>query len=316
MPRFESDQPNLEPPAGYHLRLADGQSWNILYHPNSQASVNKLAQIMRLPVGTIDSANKLIYSRRQSDADGRSTPSAPVSELGIPDSHQWQAMDLGWLVIWKHKERPEFLCDFREVLDYREELYALWNSLLPIHYQTALEGGIPIHGALIERQGVGFIIAAPGGTGKSTSSRRLPEGFRTLSDDVAVVVKVGEGDYHAHPFPTWSDHILRRSDRTWDAQEHTPLKALFFLKRSETDSIQPVGQGHVAALIHQAAMQICHIFTERMDVKASEEFKKILFTNSSTLARTLPGWILNVSLTGAFWIEIEKALGYSGGRNG
>jgi len=45
--------------------------------------------------------------------------------------------------------------------------------------QAQAFGGVLIHGALAERDGMGVILAAPGGTGKSTAATGfLPRGSR------------------------------------------------------------------------------------------------------------------------------------------
>ena len=65
-------------------------------------------------------------------------------------------------------------------------------------------GGVLLHGALAERDGIGVILAAPGGTGKTTASERLPSPWQSLCDDVTLVVRDTKGNYCAHPWPTWS----------------------------------------------------------------------------------------------------------------
>ncbi len=65
-------------------------------------------------------------------------------------------------------------------------------------------GGVLIHGALAELDGMGVILAAPGGTGKTTASNRLLAPWRSLCDDTTLVVRDAQGNYWAHPWPTWS----------------------------------------------------------------------------------------------------------------
>ena len=51
------------------------------------------------------------------------------------------------------------------------------------------KGGLLVHGALVEWNGTGVILAGPGGVGKTTASKRLPSTWRSLSDDTALIVK-------------------------------------------------------------------------------------------------------------------------------
>ncbi len=80
------------------------------------------------------------------------------------------------------------------------------------------KGGLLVHGALVERNGTGVILAGPGGVGKTTASKRLPSTWRSLSDDTALIVKSPDGTYWAHPWPTWSRHRKGRQSGTWDVQ--------------------------------------------------------------------------------------------------
>ena len=105
-----------------------------------------------------------------------------------------------------------------------------------------------MHATLLEYQGQGIILAAPGGTGKSTCSRRVPPPWRACCDDEVLVVKSPDGRYLAHPFPTWSDYIWQRAENTWQVEKALPLAGIFFFKQSlEEDRVKPLG-GALSAL--------------------------------------------------------------------
>jgi len=138
--------------------------------------------------------------------------------------------------------------------------------------------------------------------------RRLPEHWRTLCDDEALVVADRQEKYRAHPFPTWSEYLWKRSQKTWNVQYSVPLSAIFFLEQSGTDTIEPLGEGHAAVLITESASQIYEKFWRKSDQKDQREFREELFNNACTMAKKIPCYRLYVSLNGRFWEKMEDVL--------
>lgn len=174
--------------------------------------------------------------------------------------------------------------------------------------EAQARGGVLIHGALAERDGRGVILAAPGGTGKTTASTRLPAPWRSLCDDTTLVVQDPQGNYWAHPWPTWSRFLDGGPGGTWDVQQPVPLKGIFLLAQAADDRVERVGPGHAVSMlvecVRQASMfmplglfneEVCALHLER-------------FNNLCALARVIPAHVLHISLTGAFWQKIEQAL--------
>ncbi len=169
-------------------------------------------------------------------------------------------------------------------------------------------GGVLIHGALAERDGMGVILAAPGGTGKTTASNRLPPPWHSLCDDTTLVVRDSRGDYWAHPWPTWSRFLDGGPGGTWDVQSAVPLKAIFLLSQAVDDRAERVGPGHAVSMLVECAGQASMsmpigLFKEEIHALHLERFN-----NLCALARVVPAHMLHISLTGAFWEEIERAL--------
>ena len=174
--------------------------------------------------------------------------------------------------------------------------------------ESQSRGGFLIHGALAERNGMGVILTAPGGTGKTTASSRFPAPWRSLCDDTTLVVRDPQGKYWAHPWPTWSRFLEGGPGGTWDVQSAVPLKGIFVLVQDPEDRAERVGPGHAVSMlvecVRQASMfmplglyqeEVCQLHLER-------------FNNLCALARVIPAYVLHISLTGTFWKEIEKAL--------
>jgi SynChlorMet cassette protein ScmC len=176
-------------------------------------------------------------------------------------------------------------------------------------------GGVLIHGALAERDGIGVILAAPGGTGKTTASNRLPAPWRSLCDDTTLVVRDPQGNYWAHPWPTWSRFLRGESGGTWDVQNAVPLKGIFFLARAVEDRVERVGPGQAVSLLVECADQGSQLMSRRLSKEENRALHLERFNNLCALARVIPVHVLHISLTGAFWQEIEQALNKSGSKS-
>ncbi len=180
------------------------------------------------------------------------------------------------------------------------------SSILARDAQT--RGGVLLHGALAEKDGIGVILAAPGGTGKTTASDRLPAPWRSLCDDTTLVVRDSQGNYWAHPWPTWSRFLWGESGGTWDVQSAVPLKGVFFLSQALEDRVESVGPGHAVSLLVESARQASQLTARGLSTEEIRALHLERFDNLCALARAVPAHVLRISLTGAFWQEIERTL--------
>ncbi len=178
---------------------------------------------------------------------------------------------------------------------------------LAIARDVQSRGGVLLHGALAKRGGYGVIMAAPGCTGKSTASRRLPLPWESLSDDATLVVQDGMGRYFAHPWPTWS-LFWEGSGGTWPTEKAVPLKAIFFLAQAPLEKVEPINQTVAAAMLMLSVEQVSRSMTYRLSPEEVHQVHSRQLTNVSALAKAVPAFILQLSLTGQFWVEMERAL--------
>lgn len=182
-----------------------------------------------------------------------------------------------------------------------------------IHRDVLARDGLFLHGALAERNGYGVILAGPSGVGKTTASIRLPSPWRSLSDDMTLVVRDEQGRYWGHPWPTWSFFWeSNNSGRKWDVSYAVPLKGLFFLAQASKDRAERIGAGQAACMLLETAQQAT---SGRLDDKSiNGELKAMnlqLFKNACIMAKSMKSFILNVSLNGQFWKEMDLALNSS-----
>ena len=184
----------------------------------------------------------------------------------------------------------------------------MWFALHPIYQRSISKGGLPFHAGLVELGGRGVLLAASSDTGKSTCCRRLPDDWKPLCDDEALIVLDKNKNFRAHPFPTWSDYIERQSEKTWNIQYSVPLSRVFFLEQSEIDEVAPIGEGEAALLISESAMQICEKFWRNASEEEQRNFRKMLFNNACKMAKQIPAYRLGVSRNGRFWEKMEQVL--------
>jgi SynChlorMet cassette protein ScmC len=181
-------------------------------------------------------------------------------------------------------------------------------SLYPIYQQVQDSGGLPLHAGLVEHNGKGVLLAGPKNAGKSTCCRRLPKPWYPLCDEETLIVKVNQERYLAHPFPTWSEYLAKRSEQTWNVHSHVPISSIFFLEQAGFDEAIPLGQGEASVFINQLATQVCCRYWNNLGHEDLRTRKTKLFENVTELAEAVPAFRLRVSLKGRFWEEMEKVL--------
>jgi hypothetical protein len=88
-----------------------------------------------------------------------------------------------------------------------------------------------------------------------------------------------------------------------------PLKGLFFLAQSREDRAERIGAGQAVGMLLETAQQAS---SGRLDDKSLEgdltAMNLQLFNNACIMAKSMRSFILNVSLDGQFWKEMDLAL--------
>ncbi|MEK7400216.1 MAG: hypothetical protein AAB116_25000, partial [Candidatus Poribacteria bacterium] len=103
--------------------------------------------------------------------------------------------------------------------------------------------------------------------------------------DETLVVLDSNKEYRAHPFPTWSDYLMKRASNTWDVQYSVPVSAIFFLERADNDEVTRLTASEASVLMMESASQVCvHTKTLYRQQPDLAEFRKKLFNNACNLA--------------------------------
>lgn len=294
----------------YCLELGNGGGWHIIATEGIGGWVEKLASIMELKPCEPNGNPKLIFTKRESKEKRCCNLIRGLNEntLGSLPRKTWRAHNLGVLQLWSHDDVTDVICEIGPKENHDLDIIRIMLSVYPIYQRVLDSGGLPFHAALLERDGKGIVLAGSGGVGKSTCCRRTRHPWYALCDDETLIVRDDKMRYFAHPFPTWSEYIQRRSERTWNVQREVPLSSIFFLGRAEKTEVIPIGQGKAAILINQSATEVCKRNWIHLDRGEERGLRKKLFDNACEIAKTVPSYILRVSLTGRFWEKIEEAL--------
>ncbi len=187
---------------------------------------------------------------------------------------------------------------------------AYFRDLFGLSHAVArqIPNGILLHGALAEHEGRGVVLIAKGGTGKTTASERLPSSWRSLCDDITLLVRDALGNYWAHPWPTWSRFRDDGPGGRWEVQRAVPLTAIFHLSQAEADWVEPIGAGEAVIFLVQSAEQVFLPVRHAFDTEYLRKWRLEQFDKISALARCTPVSELHLSMDGCFWRALEDAL--------
>lgn len=285
----------------YSLQLADGQGWELVATEEVEPWLNRLASIMQLSKCKPDGYPRLIFTRKTYET-GQCTRSGDLVCGG------WQAYDLRSLKLWAHCDVPDIICEMGNEENHDLDIIRMWLSLSPLYNRVLESEGLPLHAALIERNGAAVLLLAAGGTGKSTCCRRIPPPWKPLCDDLTLIVVNPRKQYQAHPFPTWSNYLWKTSKVTWDVQRYLPLSALFFLEQGSQDQVKPIGNGQASVLVTESTMQVYQSICRDGDEKEERRLKEKIFKNACKLAKKIPAFKLCVTMDGRFWEMMAREL--------
>lgn len=204
---------------------------------------------------------------------------------------------------------PPGICILPSGINNEIKVIQMVNCAITLAFHQLQYGGILLHGALINKDGEGIILAGPGTVGKSTAARRVPPHWQALSDDATLVVKVDQYRYFAHPWPTWSCFYNDGTGGRWEVEKAIPLKAIFFLHQAVEDKTEPVDLTTSIAWLVESMHQVWGIqMGSHKDHPGAKKIYEMELRAAECLAKSVFVSILHISLTGMFWEKIDNAL--------
>jgi signal peptidase I len=167
-------------------------------------------------------------------------------------------------------------------------------------------GGALIHGGLCSYKGLGAVMAGPGGIGKTTASNRLPVPWISHSDDAALLIPNDTSGFNAHPWPTWSRYLWNGGGGNWAVEKYFPLVALFFLKQSKLDIIEPLDKILIKSMLIEYIEQVMRV-NKKTEQDKNDIIKRYI-NSADKISSAVPAYRLSISLEGEFWREMEKVM--------
>jgi SynChlorMet cassette protein ScmC len=287
----------------YKLSLSDGTTWGFSATHEIFPWLKKLAEIMCLELADLDKIDRrLLFLAHKPE--------------NLPNHDQinnedWNVLKRGTAYrIWSHSKVPETIIELNhEFIDHKElQVINMWSSLKQIYLHYIENNGAPFHATLAEIRGKGVLIAASGGTGKSTCYNRLPKYWNPLADDNALAVRIEDNNYRVHPMPTWSDHLWNSKKSTFDSSYSVPLKGMFFLEQSEKDEVISLSRSDALREVYESMKQIWETYWEKTSKKEKQNMSRKLFDTAFNIVKQVPCYKLKATLHGKFWKEIENVL--------
>jgi SynChlorMet cassette protein ScmC len=293
------------------LQLDERQAWNLTGTNGTEAWLEEFAAVLRLPAGNWEGLPKMTFIRGRSAGPPGSDPPWPpdVAELQIVAEERWESNHQGLVRFWSRHEGHDLVCELLNSYVRQVAILTMAQALRPVYEAAIRSRGLPLHGALVARNGQGVLIAGASGAGKTTCCRRLPAPWKGLSDDeVLVLHREGRG-YLAHPLPTWSCHFDSQAKQSWDLTERVSLAAVFFLQQAPCVAVLPMGRASAAAKINTSAREASFWRLRAPEPRGNESLSTAVFDNACHIAQAVPVYTLRLDLRGTFWEEIERVLG-------
>ena len=284
----------------YKLALADGTVWGLSATKSILPWLKELAKITRLEKASIDEINKRIFFLALNKEN-----QAPTR------CDDWKTVKQGTVYrAWSHSTIQEIFIELNpDFIDHPEiKIINMWSSLKAIYSYYVDQGTGPAHAAMAEHNGKGILIAAAGGIGKSTCYERLPNPWRPLADDLALIVKDVNDEFHIHPMPTWSDHLWSYQFSTFNSAYSVKLNAIFFLEQSDKDAVIPIRKSIAIQKIFACFKQVWENYFDKLDKKSKTDMRCKIFNSACDIAEHIPCYTLQASIEGKFWEEIEKVI--------
>jgi len=308
MKKFEYSAPtlayqNLSESLGFRLRLANNQEWTLFGTEEVNPWLQKLASLLQLKTCKLNGSPLIICKRKSSDdlVEG--------IDFTIVPTDQWKETDFRVGKIWTHAQSPHVIFELNDDEGLETDIIRIWHLLSLIYQKVQASGGMPFHAGLVQKNGKGYLLAAPGNTGKSTCCSRIVPPWQAISDDEVVIVKGDAGKYLVHPVTTWSNYLWKNGkEQPQEIEKFWPLHGIFFLEQSETDEVVEIGKGTAALSAYESASQVGRRNRGLLNLEQERKTKHKVFDNAIEMMKKIPAYKLKVNLTGKFWEKMDEVV--------
>ncbi len=284
------------------LVLADETRWTFRAVSAGIDWLRKFASVLSLPSeeGNNQADKWTIYVVTHTELD------ACLTFLGTNQT-QCNEFDLGPLRVYTLPGTETHVYEVPDRSNRKDWLMSMWYGQYPLYPALLRAGNLPIHAGLGVYGEKGVLFAAPGGTGKSTTMRRLPSEWETVNDDECWLVQTDAGLF-AHPMPTWSDLVLRNIDQVWPSTTAIPIHTVVFLRQAQKVSLEQLQHAATSNYLKQACEQIFRRAWTSLPPPDLTQVRKRVFEQSERYSRSLRGILLDLTLEDPFWEILQPYL--------
>lgn len=295
-------------PMRYELHLDHGVVWAFAAERRAVTFLEGIASAMGLSPNE-GGSGKCIHFEVMPREPGKYFGPRLLRYVRSLPGREWKFREYHDVIFFEHPAIRETICEVGQMDSLPVRIHQMRRSLLPVYIDALLAGGLPVHGALVEIDGQGVILAGRSGEGKSTACGMLPAPWRVLADDLCLVVRDQFGNYRVHPLPTWS--AFEQGSKTGMCQSglSVPLRAIFFLKQAPVDEFLNLQKSNAAISLAGSALEVFRSIDFGFPRREEANVKKALYENAASIAVAVPSHLLRVSLKGRFWEKIEEVLG-------
>ncbi len=170
------------------------------------------------------------------------------------------------------------------------------------------KGCVLMHTATLIHSGEAVLVVASSGGGKSTTAGRVPEHWSAPGDENCLIVPAKSGGYRIQVLPTVSKIAKGEKNIYWDSLVSYHLKGICILKQADDDAIERISQPKASMCIHDSFRQATNPYIYMFDANFRRNISEIAFDNSCRIAKEVPVYLLNATLSGRFWEVIEDKM--------
>jgi SynChlorMet cassette protein ScmC len=284
------------------LSLADDSCWTFRSGSGGIEWLNEFASTLSLIEAEKETQTEqwTIYVVSDSELD------TCITGLGSSQS-KCKEFDLGPLCVFALPDSQTHVYQIPDQSNRKDWLMSMWYGQYPLYPALLRAGNLPVHAGLGVYGKKGVLFAAPGGTGKSTTVRRLPSEWAAVNDDECWLVHTDSGLF-AHPLPTWSDLVLRNINQTWPSSTAIPIHAIVFLRQAQTVSLTRLEHAATSNYLKQACEQILRRAWTSLPPPDLTQVRKRVFEQSERYSHYLQGFLLDLNLEDPFWETLQPVL--------
>ena len=294
----------------YDLTFAPDIRFRFMASPEAAGALQLMVQVMGLKPASGTDSPVLFFTRSAPSCPhfSQTTVFSPFDMANETVTEAWGSVDFPFMRMWISTSTRHILCQLLYWDSVTSNIARIKGALNPVYLTLIQQGGLPIHGALIQFKDKGLLFLGQSGVGKSTACARMTGSFIPLSDDEALILKKGDG-FYGHPIPTWSGFQNEQSViASTHVEKEVEITALFFLKQGAETQITPMGRGEAAVRICQASLELLATYPLFSKTHGLQVRRKILFDTACDMAQKIPAHTLFLSLSHDFMGAVAETI--------